>query len=254
MNIEHISVSRGESYKKCPYYYKLKYHDKIPNPGEEQFYFTYGKIVHKMAEVHVQEKGSRPLNEIAIDVLSGNIEIEEGVKAPPLPAEYKKRMPLHIKAIENLNKQIGCEGITEYKFKYDLQPPENKFVTGFIDRVIIKDKKAWILDYKTTKKGPFRKNATTIKQDPQLRIYSRVIQKEFGIEPSNIKAALYYLEDQKILASSYNQESLDFVEMQLLEVYDSIKKHKPEDALGIVGRHCNFCEYKTLCPFFKRKK
>jgi putative RecB family exonuclease len=254
MNIEHISVSRGKSYKQCPYYYKLKYHDKIPNPGEEQFYFVYGKIVHKIAEQHVQEKGSRPLQEIALDVLKGEIEIEEGVKAPPLPIEYKKRMPGHIKAIEKLNNKIGCEGITEFKFKYDLQPPNKKLVTGFIDRIIIRQNKAWILDYKTTKKGPFRENKTTIKYDPQLRIYSRVVQKEFGIDPSNIKAALYYLEDEQILSSSYNEESLNLIEKELLEVYNSISNHEPEKAVGKTGNHCNRCEYKNMCPFFKNKK
>jgi ATP-dependent helicase/DNAse subunit B len=254
MNIEHISVSRGKSYKQCPYYYKLKYHDKIPNPGEEQFYFVYGKIIHKIAEAHVQEKGSRPLVEVVNSVLCGEIEIEEGVKAPLIPLEYKKRMPGHIRAIEKLNEKIGCFGITEHKFKYDLQPHNNKFVTGFIDRIIIKEDKAWIIDYKTTKKGPFRENKTTIKYDPQLRIYSRVIQKEFNIKPSNIKAALYYLEDEQILAACYGEESLDSIEKELLDVYNSISSHEPENALGRTGQHCRRCEYRDMCPFFKNKK
>lgn len=253
MNIEHISVSRGKSYKQCPYYYKLKYHDKIPNPGEEQFYFVYGKIVHKIAEQHVQEKGSRPLKEIASQVLSGDIEIEEGKKAPPLPIEYKKRMPVHLKAIEKLNQTIGCEGITEHKFRYDLEPPNNKFVTGFIDRIIIKNNKAWIIDYKTTKKGPFRENNRTIKFDPQLRIYSRVVQKEFGINPENIKSALYYLEDEQILSAAYDENSLNLVEKELLELYNSISNHHPDNATGRTGDHCKRCEYRDLCPFFKNK-
>ncbi len=253
MNIEHISVSRGKSYEQCPYYYKLKYHDKIPNPGEEQFYFVYGKIVHKIAEKHVEEKGLIPLQEIVSAVLGGEIEIEEGVQAPVLPLEYKKRIPLHVKAIEKLNKKIGCDGITEYKFKYDLQPPNQKLVTGFIDRIILKQNKAWIIDYKTTKKGPYRVNARTIKYDPQLRIYSRVVQKEFGIEPENIKAALYYLEDEQIVSSSYKEESLSLIEKELLSLYDSISRHEPEQAVGKTGSHCKRCEYRGMCPFFKNK-
>lgn len=253
MNIEHISVSRGKSYKQCPYYYKLKYHDKIPNPGEEQFYFVYGKIVHKIAEQHVIEKGSRPLKEIVSEVLLGKIEIEQGVKAPELPPEYKKRMPYHIKAIEKLNDKIGCDGITEHKFRYDLQPPNNKFVTGFIDRLIIREDRAWIIDYKTTKKGKFRENKTTIKFDPQLRMYSRVVQKEFGISAQNIKSALYYLEDEQILSASYDEKSLDLVEQELLNLYDSISSHDPQNAIGKVGSHCQRCEYKDMCPFFKNK-
>lgn len=254
MNIEHISVSRGKSYKQCPYYYKLKYHDKIPNPGEEQFYFVYGKIVHKIAEQHVQEGGKRPLREVSEDVLKGRIEIEDGKKAPPLPIDYKRRIPLHLKAIEKLNKTIGCDGITEHKFKYDLDSPNNKFVTGFIDRIIIRDKKAWIIDYKTTKKGPFRENKQTIKYDPQLRIYSRVVQKEFGIDANNIKAALYYLEDEQILSSSYDDNSLESIEKELLAVYNTIKDHDPSGARGVTGQHCQRCEYRDMCPFFRNGK
>lgn len=251
MNIEHISVSRSKSYKQCPYYYKLKYHDKIPNPGEEQFYFVYGKIVHKIAETHVIEKGERPLVEVVDDVLKGKIEIEQGKKAPILPIEYKKRMPLHIRAIEKLNKTIGCDGITEHSFKYDLNPPNKKFVTGVIDRIIVKENKAWIIDYKTTKKGPFRENKQTIKYDPQLRIYCRVVQKEFHIEPENIKAALYYLEDQQLISSCYNENSLNSIEKELLEIYNKIYKHDPKNATGLTGNHCNRCEYRNMCPFFK---
>lgn len=253
MNIEHISVSRGKSYKQCAYYYKLKYHDKIPNPGEEQFYFTYGKIVHKIAECHVEEGGKRPLSEIADDVLKGRIDLEQGKTAPPLPLDYRKRMPSHMKAIQKLNDQIGCDGITEHKFKYDLESPNGKFVTGFIDRIIIREDKAWIIDYKTTKKGPFRENRKTIKYDPQLRIYCRVVQKEFGIEASKIKAALYYLEDAEFVSSSYDDESLESIERDLLDLYDRIYYHKSEEAVGSVGQHCQRCEYKEMCPFFKSR-
>lgn len=251
MNIEHISVSRGKTYDQCPYLYKLKYHEKIPNPGEEQFYFVYGKIVHKIAEQHVQERGARNLKEVSNDVLKGKIEIEDGKKAPPLPPDYKRRMPGHIRAIENLNKKIGCEGITEHKFKYDLDPPNGKFVTGFIDRIILKAGKAWIIDYKTTKPGPFRENKHSIKIDPQLRIYSRVVQKEFGIDADNIKAALYYLEGEELLPASYSEESLVSIERELLDVYNSISSHDPEKAFGKTGNHCNRCEYRGMCPFFR---
>lgn len=251
MNIEHISVSRSKSYKQCPYYYKLKYHDKIPNPGEEQFYFVYGKIVHKIAETHVQEKGKRPLKEIANDVLKGKIEIENGKQAPSLPLEYKKRISFHLKAIEKLNNTIGCDGITEHNFKYDLDPPNKKLVTGFIDRLIVKENKAWIIDYKTTKKGPFRENKKTIKYDPQLRLYCRVVQKEFNLEAKNIKAALFYLEDEELLSSCYDENSLCSIEKELLDIYNKIHSHEPQNAIGQTGNHCQRCEYKNMCPFFR---
>lgn len=253
MLIEHISVSRGKSYKQCQYYYKLKYHEKIPNPGEEQFYFVYGKIVHKIAEVLVQEEGKRPIAKVCDDVLKGRIEVEDGRKAPPLPLEYRKRLPVHMENLKKLNDSIGYGGITEYKFRYDLQPPMSKLATGFIDRIILNGDKAWILDYKTTKPGPFRENRETIKHDPQLRMYCRVLQNEMGLNPENIKAALYYLEDGVLLSSSYSRESLENIESEMLELYDEIMQRSPEHAAGRTGQHCNRCEYKDMCPFFKNK-
>lgn len=251
MNIEHISVSRGKSYRQCPYYYKLKYHDKIPNPGEEQFYFVYGKIVHKIAEVHVQEGGARTVREISNEVLGGSIEIEDGKKAPALPRDYKARLPGHLRAIERLNNKIGCSGVTEHKFRYDLDPPNSRFVTGFIDRLILKEGKAFIIDYKTTKEGPYRENMHTIKRDPQLRMYSRVVQKEFGLRAGDIRAALFYLEGEDIVHASYTEESLDSIEREMLDLYMSIESHAPEEARGVTGGHCRRCEYRDMCPFYR---
>lgn len=254
MEIEHISVSRSDCYRECPYKYRLKYHDKVPSPLPEQFYFTYGKIIHKIAEVCVVENGSRPIKEVAKDVLEGRIAVEGEKKAPPLPPDYKSRLPGHLKALERLNKGIGYSGITEFKFKYDLEVPNGKMVTGFIDRIVIKEDMAFVIDYKTTKAGPYRDNKESVKKNKQLRIYSRVVQREFGFPPERIRAGLYYLEGEESVGSSYTGEALDAVESELLGFYNSIKSHKPEEAFGKVGNHCNRCEYRDMCPFFKNSR
>ena len=84
-------------------------------------------------------------------------------------------------------------------------------------------------------------------------MYCRVVNKEFGIDPENIKAALYYLEDGVVLSASYDLESLESVEAELLALYDEIKGQDPDGAVGKTGRHCNNCEYRVMCPFFKNK-
>lgn len=255
MNIPHISVSRANLYRECAYRYKLKYHDKVPSPVPEPFYFVYGKIVHKIAEVYVIEGGEREIGEVASDVLKGRIQIENGKAAPRLPPDYRDRLPVHLKNfVDKLGHSAKLKGVTEHKFHYDLDRPNGKYALGFIDRVVIGDGKAYIIDYKTTKKGPFREDSQSVKTDPQLRMYCRVVQRELGLPAENIKAALFYLEDGEQVSSRYSQESLDAVEMELLDVYNRIKEHPPEAARGNVGPHCNRCEYKDMCPFFKNKK
>ena len=59
MNIEHISVSRKQCFDTCKAQYKYRYHLKIVSEEPTADHFTYGKIVHKVAENYVEEKGKR---------------------------------------------------------------------------------------------------------------------------------------------------------------------------------------------------
>lgn len=165
-------------------------------------------------------------------------------------------MPGHLRSIQQLTDKIGSGGIVEHKFRYDLEPPQEKFVTGFIDRLIMSgDKqKAFILDYKTTKKGPYRVTKQSIIHDLQLRTYARVVQREFGIKAENIKCALYYLEGGDLIAASYTEDSLAKAEIELLEAYNSIKGANPDKVWGTTGQHCQRCEYRDMCPFWNTSR
>lgn len=253
MNITHISVSRKKCYDTCAQQYKYRYHLKVPRPGEEPFFFTYGKIIHKIAEEYVRLKGEKSVGDISKEVMRGKIEIDPDTIAPKeLPDEYKRKFTRHLKAIQNLTDKIGFDGELEYGFKYDLDPPNKKHVVGFLDRLIIRNGKAWIIDYKTTKKGKFRVNEKTVKQDLQLRAYARVVQTEFNIKPENIKAALYYLEGENIIAATYSEASLALVEQDLLDAYNTIERADADKVWGRVGWHCKFCDYESICPFYKK--
>ena len=255
MDINHISVSRKKCFDLCQQQYKYRYHLKIPAPGPEPFYFVYGTIIHKIAELYVHEKASRPIDNVALDILKGKIPLDDNKLCPPLEEEYKKKLQKHLRAIKNLTARIGVEGLVEHEFRYDLDPPNGRHVTGFIDRLILKgdgdNKKAFIIDYKTTKKGKFRVNSQTVLDDLQLRCYARVVQREFKIPAVNIKAALYYLDGENLIAAQYNDESLERVEKELKNGYVSIEKANPDNVWGNVGWHCKHCDYASICHFVK---
>lgn len=259
MNINHISVSRSKCFDLCQQQYKYRYHLKLDSPVDEPFYFVYGTIVHKIAELYVENEGKVPIGDLAKDVIRGKIPIEERngeVKyCPPIPPDYQKKFQKHLRAIQNLNDRVGWGGLVEYEFKYDLDPPNNKCVTGFIDRLIIKgegdNRKAFIIDYKTTKKGKWRVNADTVKEDLQLRMYARVVQREFGLKAENIKAALFYLEGENLIGAQYSEESLIKVEEELRNAFFRIERADPDKVWGNVGWHCKNCDYATICPFYK---
>lgn len=255
MNINHISVSRKKCFDLCQQQYKYRYHLKVTAPGPEPFYFVYGTIVHKIAELYVKEKAARPIGELASDILRGKIPIEEETICPALPEEYQKKLQKHLRAIQNLTNRTGTDGLVEHEFRYDLDQPNEKFVTGFIDRLIIKgegqEKKAFIIDYKTTKKGKFRVNNQTVLEDLQLRCYARVVQREFGIQAHNIKAALYYLDGENLIAAQFSEQSLLDVEKELKTGFLRIESSDPDKVWGNVGWHCKNCDYRTICHFYK---
>lgn len=247
---EHMSVSRKQCWQECQAKYKFRYHLKLKVDEPVQPYFVYGKLVHKIAEVYVQEQGKKPIDEIATDCLYGRIEVEKGEAPPVLDKSYKKKLPEHIRHIKEFTDRIGYDGHLEWAFKYDLNAPHNHNLVGFIDRLIIRGDKFFIIDYKTTKKGFWRKNENTIRKDLQLRCYARVVQREFGAKAENIKAALYYLEGGNLIATKFNEESLITAEQELHDAYKEIISTNPDDVYGRVNDQCKRCDYRKVCPFY----
>ena len=199
MKIEHISVSRVQLFEQCHAAYRFKYHMKLPSCEPEPFYYTYGKIVHKIAEEYVKNKAKIPIGRVALDILEGRTPLEtRGDKhtfAPKLPPEYSKRLPEHINSVGKITKQMGVDGDVEYEFFYDLDEPHKRYAKGFIDRVIPKGNKIVILDEPTSaidnhhKKYVMkiisqlmkRKTVILITHDPELAsLFTRVVTMKNG--------------------------------------------------------------------------
>lgn len=248
---EHMSVSRRQTWQDCQAKYKYHYHLKLKTDEPTQPYFTYGKVVHKIAEEYVREQGKKAIESIAADVLSGKIPTEDG-GIPDIDPTYKSKLKNHLRNLKNFNDKIGFDGLLEWKFHYDLGPPKEQFLTGFIDRLIIRGDKYFIIDYKTTKKGKWRKNANTIRTDLQLRCYSRVVQKEFGAKPENIRSCLFYVDggQGEILSARFTEESLISAEQELHNVFNEIITTNVNDVYGRVGDQCRLCQFKKMCSFY----
>jgi len=257
MNIEYISVSRSGVWKTCQLQYKFKYHLKVKMDLPEKPYFLYGKLVHKIIEEHTLAGGDVSIGNISQRCLNGDVAIE-GFDVPAkhkLPKEYLNKLDKHLTSYQNLVRAIGFKGDCEVKFNYDLDPPNKKFAYGFIDRLIINNGKASIIDYKTTQAGRWLKTAKNITGDLQLKTYALVVWKEYNIEPENISASLVYLDGRAITGfNSISKQSLLDTQDLLLKIYDEIEKADPEKARGRIARHCEFCDYCSICPVFKLTK
>jgi ATP-dependent exoDNAse (exonuclease V) beta subunit len=255
MQIEYISVSRAGTWEECKYRYRYRYHLKVPSPEEEPYYFEYGKIVHAIAEHYVLEQGKKPLTEISRAILRGEVEIEDGVTVKnKVPPSYLKRLTGHLRSIEVLTKQIGFKGDVERPFFLDLDPPNEIMAKGVIDRLIPKDYNYFIIDYKTTKKGKWRKTPLSIKKDLQLRIYTWAVHRILNVPIDKIKSALYYVEGGNLIPVVFSQQSVEQAVTELIKTYHDIKNTDPNKVLGNVGDHCGRCDYRNICPFVRTTK
>lgn len=229
--------------------------------GEEPIYFIYGSIIHKIAEKYIEFKGKVPINEVTNGVMSGKIPMldREGEikKIPKLTQEYKNKLVDHTRAIKKISDQVGFDGYIEWPFNYDLNVESDnnlsdhpRIMNGYIDRLIEKDGKFWILDYKTTRTGWFRKTQKDILKDLQLRTYARVVQKTFNVKAEDIKAGLYYLEGSELVGACFTEKCLEDTGKELLKYYIEIEQADPNDVWGNVGPHCKRCMYSKICPFY----
>lgn len=250
MKIDHISISRENTWHECAQKYKFKYHLNVIPDVETPFYFTFGKIVHRVIEEHTRAKGSKSINQAKSEILSGKVELEPSKKCPPLDNSAHVSLSTHLNNYMKLAEKIGYDGEIEWPFYLDLDPPNQRKLKGFIDRLIIKDGKASIIDYKTTKPSKWRKDHTNIGKDLQLACYCWIIMKEFGIEAKNIKAALYYLADAKLVPVRFSEKTLLGVPDRLVEVYKEIETYDADRVFGRVGDHCRRCDFRKLCPFY----
>jgi ATP-dependent helicase/DNAse subunit B len=254
LTIEHMSVSRYGVWDLCNQQYKYKYHLKVVSDKPEACYFIYGKIVHRAAEEYVRRKGKTPILHCAGEVFAGKLLLEDDQKVPPkLPVEYSKEQLIsHLRAIESLHQRIGFSGEIEWPFLFDLDPPHKRCVKGFIDRLVFtKDKeRAYIIDYKTSKKNKWRKTKANVNYDLQLRTYAMVVNRTFGIAPEKIRAALFYLEGAELVDATFTQESIDSAATELLTSFKQIQSMRPDEVWGSPGYHCERCDYATICPFF----
>ena len=249
MIINHLSVSRSQCFELCQTQYKYKYHLKVIPDKPEQIYFVYGKLIHKAAEIYVKQKAQEPIFEIGKKLLSREIEFEDSSKLDTLTTEYKNKFWNHLKVVEKFTERVGFDGDIEYKIEYDLYPPDKKILLGFIDRLIIKNDRAIIIDYKTSKDNAWRKNSQTIKADLQLNAYAMVVNEQFGIAPENIQAALIYLEGGKTVSTNFKINNLIAVKDKLKNLFLQIEQIDEKKATANVGFHCRRCDFSNICPY-----
>jgi putative RecB family exonuclease len=248
--IKNLSPSRASQFKTCPKQFKFANIDKIKEPTTEVQ--AKGTTVHQALEdlfdLKPDERSTEKLHNLfreAWTKVRGNDEHHN------LFSSVEEEREWGLDGLKLLNNYMSIEDPTSFepleRERWVRGSIEDLNLRGILDRMDRNNKgELVIVDYKSGK-APLAKY-----KEPRffaLKLYALLIQKELGEMPSELK--LIYLKNSTIHTLKVNQDSLDQVKIEVLEIWNNIKKaFETNEFPATKNTLCDWCYYKPICPVF----
>jgi DNA helicase II / ATP-dependent DNA helicase PcrA len=232
-----LSYSQFETFKSCPLKYNYRYIMKVPVAAFHAG--SFGSSVHEtLNEFYREMKLGKPVDIELLRSLYEKNWMPHGYESSEHEAERRK------KGLEMLERYFEENSNPWVVPKY-LEKPFNVrigeyLINGRIDRIDkLEDGTYEVIDYKTGK----MRNGMKLEKDLQLSIYALACKNVFGIKVS--KLSLYYLETLEKISTSRSDEQLNTLEEDVLAL---IEEMKGSEFQAFPGFHCQFCDFKLICP------
>jgi len=248
--IKNLSPSRASQFKTCPKQFKFANIDKIKEPITEVQ--AKGTTVHQALEdlfdLKPDERNTEKLHNLfreAWTKVRGNDEHHN------LFSSVEEEREWGLDGLKLLNNYMSIEDPTSFepleRERWVRGSIEDLNLRGILDRMDRNNKgELVIVDYKSGK-APLAKY-----KEPRffaLKLYALLIQKELGEMPSELK--LIYLKNSTIHTLKVTQDSLDQVKIEVLEIWNNIKKaFETNEFPATKNTLCDWCYYKPICPVF----
>lgn len=248
--IKNLSPSRASQFKTCPKQFKFANIDKIKEPTTEVQ--AKGTTVHQALEdlfdLKPDERNTEKLHNLfreAWTKVRGNDEHHN------LFSSVEEEREWGLDGLKLLNNYMSIEDPTSFepleRERWVRGSIEDLNLRGILDRMDRNNKgELVIVDYKSGK-APLAKY-----KEPRffaLKLYALLIQKELGEMPSELK--LIYLKNSTIHTLKVTQDSLDQVKIEVLEIWNDIKKaFESNEFPATKNTLCDWCYYKPICPVF----
>jgi hypothetical protein len=203
---EIISASKFATFRQCPLKYRLTYElglsglaenynryliEKLP-VGKNRYDFSYKEDIYEDQKeegirVSAQLKGSiihrilqKNEGDISKDEIALIIKEEEGITGVEIAETLSVDIFNHLKGYFKSDIYRSIKGYNNYYNEHEIYTNEKDyFLHGIIDKLIINDKKAIIIDYKTDsiqRKEIFDRAELYL---PQLKFYSYIVSRFF---------------------------------------------------------------------------
>jgi DNA helicase-2/ATP-dependent DNA helicase PcrA len=230
-----LSASAVESYTRCPLSFKLGLEWRLPE--EPAANMQYGSAMHLALLAHFDSlRKGRPMSVDEV-VSYFRIEFQKAKIDDPVQRElYERDGCAQLKAFLESPAATphGTVALVEHWFKCEIAGTR---VTGRIDRVDEDADGYVIVDYKTG--NP--KSQKTADDSLQLSIYAMAIG-----TGKPVKTLIFQnLEDNSTVETTRAPEDLRESEARIAAVAAGIAAGQ---FAAKVGRHCNGCVYRTICP------
>lgn len=239
--LDYVNYTQISAYQICPLKYKYAHVIKIPT--QPSFALTFGNSIHStLREFHTE------------DIFNGNVSCERLLELYKKnwdgtgyldPKQREQRFASGEKFLKEYyqKEKGGSKKIIELEKTINLKLAGVKF-TGRVDRIDrIDGNKVEIIDYKTGK----LKEQKDVDKDLQTSLYAWGVRENFNYEPEIL--TLYFVEEVTKVSS---HKTLEQIKEQVAKTEEVVEIMKKGDFTATPGFHCDWCDYKDLCPFAQK--
>jgi RecB family exonuclease len=240
-----LSFSQLDKYETCPLAYEFQYELRIP--VSEPPHMAMGSAIHTALERYARalQAQQSPTKENLLKFFDE--EFENAKKRSPDLSEMHRDQ-----AREKLSAYIDLEGenfvaplAVEQKFKLNI---EDHTLTGKIDRVDRVGEEVRILDYKTGK-GKSNDNPEDRRFADKSLQFSIYYLAATEVLHWKVKELVFsYIYENSSLSTTRSPSDIPKIKERILNIASSIQKR---EFTATPGRHCQWCEFKTICPAAK---
>ncbi len=257
--MEKYSITRLNTYRECPYKYKLQYIDRIEAPFVQNDNTFLGSMCHAALEWLYRERVNGVTHSEEELLAHYNALWDEGYDTERIKHADGQHTP-------DFFRLQGETVLSRYYWEFFVNddtavlgletddtlvlPDGNQFYIR-IDKLAYRDGIYYVCDYKTDSRP---KSQETADADEQLAMYALWVRRQFP-NAKDVKLVWHMLKqtgDEATVTSSRTPEELEALEGRLVELIHTIET-ADEFPLGDRPR-CNYCNYQPICPKFAQKK